>query len=121
MHGFNISSRGTRTRIQLIGLDFDNQSVGVYQWIQSASCTGLESKDFTSYEPPDVEGPYSFNAIFDTGTNTFVSSVRSIFCDLVKLVTPVGVDANGHRFLATHSGNVTLYLGGQQVKIDYAL
>jgi hypothetical protein len=60
-------------------------------------------------------GPYSLNAIFDTGSNTLLSFAQKLFTDLVKLDRPEEVEGlDGYHCVATHVGTVTMILGTHQ-------
>ena len=123
-----------RMRVQLIlGDKFKGiNGPAVEQWAYMANKVGLTSSEYTIC-PPERHmalmaacsthtehgyqniGPYSLNAIFDTGANIFLSSVRSLFSNLVELPRPESVAGLDGAFVeATHKGTVTMILGTHQ-------
>ena len=60
-------------------------------------------------------GPYSLNAIFDTGSNTFMSSVSQLFSERRPLEHSEMIEGLDGQFSeATHVGTVTMILGTHQ-------
>ena len=102
---------------------------GVRQWIQMAKDVGLTADEYVICPPEKHKammaagksrlkhstkgrGPYSLNAIFDTGSNTLLSSVPQLFSDLEKLERPEAIEGLDGKFSeATHVGKVTMMLG----------
>jgi hypothetical protein len=117
----------------IIGDEFDQTGgEAVKQWAQMANTVGLLSTEYTIC-PPEKRvallaacttrsehgvrnnGPYSLNAIFDTGSNTLLSSQTRIFDDLKKLDRPEAIEGlDGSFVAATHRGTVTMILGTHQ-------
>jgi len=123
-----------RVRVQLI-LDTEHSTQGgifANQRVSMANDVGLKSTEYVICPPAKRktlmaacstlnrhdnkgEGPYSLNAIFDTGSNTFMSSVVQLFSDLKPLGHSEMIEGLDGQFSeATHIGTVTMILGTHQ-------
>ena len=127
-------STGNRTHVQLILNDvfLTTGGVGIRQWVASANTAGLLASEYIVCAPgerhiamaactsrnehaPRGNGPYSLNAIFDTGSNTILSSRRGLFSDLRPLGKPELVEGLDGAFCqASHVGTLSMMLGTHQ-------
>ena len=131
------SSSGKRTRMQLIVPDQIMAAGGteIRQWVLMADLVGLTNEDFIKC-PPDMalhsdpeqsdgegnNGGFSYNAIFDTGSDHVMSSAYKLFTNLILLPKPMNVDtSDGLFFLATHMGTITMRIGDHIRVFDDAL
>jgi len=123
-----------RLRIQLmISDEFDGEGgESVKQWAGMADTVGLQASEYIVCPPAKrlalmassksrsdyatrCKGPYSLNAIFDTGSNTLMSDTRGLFSNLVETKTQELIEGtDGYFCEATHRGTVTMMIGTQQ-------